>query len=115
MIYHLTKIDRLYKARETGVYRSERFDRDGFIHCCEVHQLELIANNHFGDEELIAVLELNPVMLTAKTNYEHLDGGGEKYPHVYGEIPFKEISRVVLVNSHKDGSYDGVFKDVDIR
>ena len=75
----------------------------------------MIANSHFGDEDFIALLELDPVMLTAKTKYEHLDGVEEKYPHVYGEIPFKEISRVVLVHSRKDGSFDGAFKDVEVR
>jgi uncharacterized protein (DUF952 family) len=60
---------------------------NGFVHCCEEGQLELVRQRYFpADAELVA-LAFDPVMLKAETRYEPGSGGEpERCPHVYGEL-----------------------------
>ena len=110
MIYHIaTQRDWEEQAVATG-YAPLEYEEEGFIHCCDLYQLESVATKYFAGRDDLVILELVPAKLYPETKYEQ--SGDEKYPHVYGPINKDAINRQISVKCNADGLFDGVFADL---
>ena len=110
MIYHIaTKREWDCQAGAAG-YAPLAYEEEGFIHCCDLHQLESVANGYFPGRDNLVILELIPTKLEPETRYEQ--SGKEKYPHVYGPINKDAVSRTIRFQCNEDGRFDGVFAEL---
>ena len=109
MIYHIAELDVWGEQSEERDYVPRRFANDGFVHCSEVQQLEPVADYNFKDRTDLLLLEIDPTRLETNTRYENLEVESERYPHVYGPISKRAVTRVIRIACNTDGSFEGVF------
>jgi uncharacterized protein (DUF952 family) len=95
VLYHLVSRGEFEAATAAGPYRPAAFEREGFVHCSYLRQLAAVANRIFTGRKDLVVLEIDPAQLDCRLVDENLEGGIERYPHVYGAIPVAAIRRVV--------------------
>ena len=107
MIYHIAVRHECEAQAESPTYAPCRYREDGFIHCSERHQLELVAGCIFRGRSDLVLLELMPTKLDAEIRYEQ--GGAEKYPHIYGPINKDAVNRAIEIQCDVDGLFEGVF------
>jgi len=109
-IFHVTSETDWAQARRDGEYRlSTRgvtLEEQGFIHCSTAEQVERIANVVYADfEGWLVVLEIYADRLEAEVRYENLDGGTEVFPHIYGALPVRAVTRVITLRKNSAGQW----------
>ena len=92
---------------DSAEYAPLNFEEEGFIHCCDLHQLELVASRYFPGRDDLVVLELIPTELDPETKYEK--SGDERFPHIYGPINKSAINQVLEFQCNPDGEFNAVF------
>lgn len=104
-MFHLALASQWRAGWRDGRYTPARFERDGFVHCCDDELTTLkVAAAYFqptGEEVLVA--ELDETALDVEVRREApapVDGGkhahhdGRMFPHVYGSIPAAAVVRI---------------------
>ncbi|PZD74858.1 hypothetical protein C1752_00642 [Acaryochloris thomasi RCC1774] len=113
-IYHLAPVSELQSGLTEVSYKPQRFALDGFVHCAETPVTTVaVANDYFASlKEPLAVLEIDPLRLTAPLKFEApapLPGGdahlkmASLFPHIYGPIDVGAIQSAALLvrmNNH---------------
>ncbi len=94
-LLHVAREADLARARKSGRYRAPSLDTEGFLHCCEPHQLDGVLRRWFAGVHDASVLHIDPGRLDARVVRENTTGGAELFPHVYGEVPMGAILEVV--------------------
>jgi len=90
-IYHITTRKESDDAAQRGRYAPASLAADGFIHCSHAHQL--------------VVIEIDPAKLHCEVLEENAEGGAEKFPHIYGEVPWSSVERVLSLAAGPDGAF----------
>ena len=104
-IYRIAEPAALAAASTAGVYAGTALDRaDGFIHCSALDQLAGTLAAHFDAHERLAIAEIDAAALGAALKWE-VSRGGERFPHVHGDIPFDAITAVHLIRRDEDGAW----------
>jgi uncharacterized protein (DUF952 family) len=93
-IYHITTAAEAEAARKSGVYEPPSFNLDGFIHCSYRHQLGGVAARWFPGRHGLVVLEIDRGKLPCAVLDENLQGGSERFPHIYGRLPLTAVVAV---------------------
>ena len=110
MIYHIAIRAEWEPQADESTYAPNRYQEDGFIHCSEQHQLQLVAESNFQGRVDLVLLELMPTRLEPETRYEQ--GGEEKFPHIYGPINKDAVHRTISIRCNDDGYFEGVFDNI---
>ncbi len=103
MIYHITRIDYFQSIQSSESYISETYNQDGFIHCSTKDQIIRVANTFFTNQKGLVLFEIDEKKLHKKVIFENLEGDGELFPHVYGNIPLTAISQLATLEFRKSG------------
>jgi glutathione S-transferase len=95
-IYHLALRDEWAHALGSGVgYRrstlGRSLDDEGFIHCSFAHQVEQIADLVYCGRGDVVLLVIDPSRLHAEVRVENLEGGEQRFPHIYGPLPVEAV------------------------
>ena len=94
-IYHLA----LRREWDEAVARGGPYDRstigrsladEGFIHCSFEDQVASVARRFYDGEDVV-LLTVDPTRVDADIVVENLDGGDERFPHVYGPLPLAAV------------------------
>jgi uncharacterized protein (DUF952 family) len=110
VIYHIAIKAEWESQADEPTYAPKRYQEDGFIHCSEQYQLEVVASRHFQGRADLLLLEIVPTRLEPETRYEQ--GGKEKFPHIYGHINKDAVTRTIEARCNDDGLFAGVFEDI---
>jgi uncharacterized protein (DUF952 family) len=105
VIFHITSETELGEARRSGAYTPKAFAADGFIHCSHSWQVAAVANRLFRGRAGLVLLEIDPARLTCRVVEENLEGGSERFPHIYGALPFEAIAAVHQLPCGADGEF----------
>jgi len=105
IIFHITRREAWDKAEGEGVYRSETFPTEGFIHCSTSDQVVQVANIRFRGQRGIVLLGIDTERVSADIRYENLEGGEQMFPHIYGEINVDAVMRVWEFEPGGDGFF----------
>ncbi len=71
---------------------------EGFVHCCDRHQVGLVRENYFPTGSTVVALSINPTALDSETRYEPGSGDElERFPHVYGSIRRTDVVEVTVL------------------
>jgi uncharacterized protein (DUF952 family) len=105
-IYHIVPRREIEKAARTGYHAPATLLAEGFIHCSYAHQLEQVAARHFSGQQDLALLEVDPLLITAPIVNENFTGGHELYPHIYGPLPMSAVTAIRELVCRPDGSFE---------
>ena len=86
LLFKICRDSEWKRAIGRGVFMGSEADHaDGFIHLSTAHQVRETAAKHFAGQTGLVLVAL------AESDLENLkwevSRGGDKFPHVYGEIP----------------------------
>ena len=107
-LYHLALRDEWEAAATAGAsYRRSTLGSSledvGFIHCSFVHQVQRIADLVYRGRNDIVLLVVDPARLDSEVRVETLDGGDDRFPHIYGPLPIDAVVAVEPVPLEADG------------
>lgn len=75
--------------------RGRTLDEEGFVHCARAEQVTGVANRFYADLDRLLVLRLDPSAIPSEIRDEPaVEGGTERFPHVYGPIPVAAVTTV---------------------
>jgi uncharacterized protein (DUF952 family) len=96
VIYHITGKADWNKALTGGRYVPASFADEGFIHCSTADQVIATANRIFRGQRDRVLLCVAVGRINAPVRHENLEGGAERYPHIYGVL---NLDAVVAVHN----------------
>lgn len=94
LIYHITTANQWEQALQKGIFSAPSLEKEGFIHCCDKHQIENIIQRYFSKEANRLLLTINCSLLKSKVVREFSPSVQEEFAHVYGAIPLEAITNV---------------------
>jgi uncharacterized protein (DUF952 family) len=105
IIFHITRREAWARAEAEGIYLTETFPTEGFIHFSTRTQVAEVANARFRGVKGLVLLVVDTDKVTAEIRYENLEGGRQMFPHIYGGL---NVDAVVKVADFEPGA-DGYF------
>ena len=105
MILHITARQSWEQALQTGVYRGDTLESEGFIHCSTPAQVADVANALYTGRRGLVVLCIAEDEVQAEVRYERPEGGRERYPHIYGPLNVDAVTQVLDLTPGEDGRF----------
>ena len=110
-IYHLALEEEWREAVERGgPYSRSTLGKSqaevGFIHSSFATQVEATARLIYRGRGDVLLLVIDPSQVHAEIRIENIDGGDDRFPHIYGELPIAAVVRVATVPLLDDGTLD---------
>ena len=105
-IYHITSTAEADKAGRLGEYVPKNFAAEGFIHCSYANQFVRVANQRFRGQADLVLLEIDTQKLNCRVVDENLEGGAEKFPHIYGALPISAVVRIYEFPCDANGGFE---------
>lgn len=114
IIYHITQRQTFEIQGDTGIYRIDSLESEGFIHCSgnEADLLE-VANHLYRSSENLIVLRIAADRLHAMVKWEPALGdpiAERLFPHIYGSINIDAVEGYCVLEMDEDGYYIGIQK-----
>ena len=94
-VYHICTLASWRAQKKTSYYQHESLLSEGFIHCCDLEQIDGVLDRYFQECVDLILLTINSELLVSDMLYE-ASPTGEKFPHVYGSI-----EKAAIVNIEK--------------
>lgn len=110
-IYKICLIALWADAQRNGAFTGAPVDlADGYIHFSTAEQVRDTAAKHFAGQHDLMLLWIDSRALGDKLKWEP-SRGGALFPHLYGELDVKHVTRAELLPLDADGRH--VFPDLD--
>lgn len=93
-----------------GLYRGDTLETEGFIHCSTREQLLPVANRLFRGHTDLTVLVIDEALVDSEIIYENLEGGTERFPHIYGPLEAAAVLDTFALNAESDGTFSSAPK-----
>lgn len=98
----MSSTQRLYKIMSEALWASASETlpwapidvRDGFVHLSDASQVKETARLHFAGQTDLVLIALDPARLLDGTLRWDLSRGGQRFPHVHGEVPRSAVLHV---------------------
>jgi uncharacterized protein (DUF952 family) len=104
-IFHITTRTDWSKALGKGTYEADTLKSQGFMHCSKPDQVQAIGNRLFRGQSDLVLLCIDPERVTADFRYEHAEGCGEVFPHIYGALNMDAVTAVIDFVPGVDGTF----------
>lgn len=85
-IFHIATADDIATLKPGSDYQCQSLQTEGFIHCCDQHQLTGVVQRYYQNIDNLTLLTIDPDKLTHALIRENTVGGSELFPHIYGPI-----------------------------
>ena len=86
LIFHIAHSKDIVTNDSNAAYQCESLTSEGFIHCCDKHQLLGVVSRYYQEIDDVFLLVLDVEELEPALIHENTMGGSELFPHVYGPI-----------------------------
>lgn len=106
IILHITPVEDWREAIEAGIYRAASLSSEGFIHCSQPEQVLQVANTLFRGRADLVLLYIDRNQVTAPIRDENLEGGKDRFPHIYGPLNLDAVYQVVNFPPDADGLFE---------
>ena len=106
MIVHIAPRQDWEAALPGGRYTADSLATEGFIHCSETRQVIAVANARFKGHPHLVLLWIDPSRLSSPVRYENLEGGADRFPHIYGPLNVDAVVDVTPFAPSADGLFD---------
>ena len=104
-LYHITERSQWIKYDPETFYIPANYLADGFIHCSTIDQVLTVAEKYYADVPNLLLLKIDEKMVSAAIVFENLEGGEEKFPHIYGHLEKKAIVGIVAFEKDSLGNF----------
>jgi len=112
-IYHIATRADWDSAQESGEYRVESLETQGFIHMSQsVDQVLKVANAIYTGQSDLVLLHIDEQKVTPELKYEAPDSNvpahhykGELFPHLYGALNVPAVVNVTDFTANPDGKF----------
>lgn len=104
-IYHITEQPIWNQAVRDGIYLPQNFMREGFIHCSTREQVLDVANRFYAHDSNLVLLQIDVDLVESQIVEENLEGGSEKFPHIYGPLNMDAVKKALSFEKGDDGKY----------
>ena len=93
MLFKILTPEEWHQFQQDKVFKGSPLDlKDGFIHIAFAEQYPQILAKFFKDRRPVILLKIDAKLLKpGALKVESNKPGGEKFPHIYGEIPFAAV------------------------
>ncbi len=98
VIYHLTTVEEWEDAQDKGIYEPPSYQREGYIHCCNENQIDLVLQKNFKQHENLVKLCIDLDMLSPEVKYERDEELKQEFPHIYGPLNLGAVTEIVFVD-----------------
>jgi uncharacterized protein (DUF952 family) len=105
VILHIASREDWEKAKAQGSYRTDSLIDEGFIHCSKRDQVIEVANTFFRGQEGLVLLSIDRSRVAAEIRHENLEGGEERFPHIYGALNLDAVIEVIEFEPGEDGRF----------
>jgi uncharacterized protein (DUF952 family) len=105
IILHITTRDAWERATVSRSYRADTLESQGFIHCSKPEQVIRVANSLFRGQDNLVLLCIDSGEVDAEIRYENLEGGEQRFPHIYGPLNVEAVVRVLDFKPCPDGAF----------
>jgi len=106
IIYHIAQKNDWSEALETGFFRCESLEKEGFIHCSTAEQIIPVANRFYKDLKDLVLLYIEQELVSNEIRYENLEGGEDQFPHIYGKLNLDAVSKSIAFSSNREGIFE---------
>lgn len=104
-IFHITPRSEWEAALQTGEYRADSLETQGFIHASTQAQVVRTANKYYRGQAGLVLLSIDPARVAAPIRYEDLSGEGMLFPHIYGPLNLDAVDGVAGFDPQPDGIF----------
>ena len=108
-IYHIALEADWEHAQHTGEYqistRGRTLDEEGFIHCCQAHQVTTVANELYRGQDHVLLLIVDSTRITSPIRYVRRGVKSELFPVIYGPIIIDWVVEVTQLNPDAAGTF----------
>ena len=105
ILFHITDQFQWDKWQSEIFYLPAAFFSDGFIHCSTVEQVLAVAKKYYTDSPRLLLLKIDEERVSANIKFENLEGGEEKFPHIYGHLEKQAILGVATFCKDAEGNF----------
>jgi uncharacterized protein (DUF952 family) len=103
VLVHLCSAADWRAAQESGEYRPDSLDANGFVHLSTPEQVHLPANRLYAGRTDLVLLRIDATQLTSPIRWEPgvaTDPDSMVFPHLYGPLP---AAAVICITSYRPG------------
>jgi uncharacterized protein (DUF952 family) len=104
LILHITKREQWDEAKQSGIYRGDTLETEGFIHCSTLQQVIKVANALFYNQKGLLILCIDSEQVQAEIKYEGADN--DLFPHIYGALNIDAVTQVLEFEPGEDGKFE---------
>ncbi len=101
LLYRIAPAVDVQTAETQGYFESADLAAEGFIHCSFLHQVMGVSRRHYAGQQGLVLFCIDPAAVDCEIRVENTSGGTQKYPHIYGRVPWEAVTQV-----YRD-TYDG--------
>ncbi len=94
LLFHVAQASDIDQASQSGSYRCESIDADGFIHCCKPDQLQGVLERYYSGVKGLLLMHIDSGLLRSELVFENTVGGEELFPHIYGPINMDAVVQI---------------------
>ena len=94
IIYHITTRAAWDEALEKRLYAPPSLKEEGFIHCCEQHQVAGVLERYYKGKKHLLKLEIDTDLLSSEFIFEWSPSTADTFPHIYGAINVDAVKSV---------------------
>lgn len=105
-ILHITHHESWRQARLKGTYHGDTLAAEGFIHCSTPAQVLQVAHARFLGQQGLVLLYIDQGRVTPEVRYENLEGGTDRFPHIYGPLNLDAVIDVADFEPGPDGRFE---------
>jgi len=105
LITHITEKVAWKQAKETGVYKADTLETEGYIHCSTIKQVLSFANDLYDEQKELVLLIIDEDKVESDIRYEDLHRSGQSYPHIYGHLNTDAVVNVCEFTYHANCSF----------
>ena len=105
IILHITRRDQWDRAKAVGLYDTPSLYSQGFIHCSKPDQVIAVANFLFHGQTDLVLLCISTERVEAEIRYENLEGGDQRFPHIYGPLNLNAVTKALDFEPRSDGTF----------
>jgi uncharacterized protein (DUF952 family) len=109
LILHLVSQADWDAQKDSGFYRAESLESEGFIHFSTQEQAAGSANRYYIGRDDLLLLVVDTDKLTTPLKYEPPRDPArkdERFPHLYGALNVDAVVRVAVYKPNNDGTFE---------
>ena len=104
-ILHITPPQDWEKAKNTGIYRADSLETEGFIHCSTPTQVVRTANLWFKNQTDLLLLFIDSEKVTSEIRYD-IVAENQRFPHIYGSLNTYAVFKVIELEPNENGVFE---------